>query len=155
MTRKPGPPFDRWPVQHFDPSFGYAWWCGRGIVVSHVIVHRATGATSRAFLSYEESTVKKHADEVAQSGGLFVVHDFRMLEGYDSDARRIYQDHIRERPKGQLRGAVVCVNKVAPLLRMALQGTNLVATLVHGAKIELTTDLEGALQKYDVPIPKP
>jgi hypothetical protein len=55
---------------------------------------------------------------------------------------------MQSRPKGYLRGSVVCVAKAGPLLRMAVQAANLVASVSHGVKVELTRDLQGALQKY-------
>jgi hypothetical protein len=149
----PGRPFEHWPTNDFDPRYGYAWWCGSGIVVTHITVSHSSEVTVRAYLDFESDILRKYADELDQSGGLFVIHDWREVKSYDSIARRTWQKRMNERPKGYLRGSVVCVVKAAPLLRMAVQSANVVASLTHNAKVELTTDIEGALRAHGMPRP--
>ena len=55
---------------------------------------------------------------------------------------------MRQRPKGYLRGSVVCVARANALLKMAVQAANVVASVTHGAKVDLTTDLAAALERY-------
>jgi hypothetical protein len=141
-------PFDRWPIQHYDAHYGYAWYCGKGLVVSHITVAHGSEAAATAYHDYEERILRDHAAELAKNGGLFVIHDWRVLETYDAAARQLWQERMQSRPKGYLRGSIVCVKKAGPLLRMAVQAANLVASLSQGAKVELTNDLGAALRKY-------
>jgi hypothetical protein len=144
------PPFDRWTVQHYDDRYGYAWYCGDAMIVSHITRSHGSVAAARAYHDYEERILRERAADCERCGGLFVIHDWRAMETYDADARRVWQERMRARPKGYLRGSVVCVASAGALLRMAVQAANLVASVVHGAHVELSTDLEGVLQKHDV-----
>jgi hypothetical protein len=47
---------------------------------------------------------------------------------------------MRQRPKGYLRGSVVCVAR-ANSPQDGGAAANVVASVIHGAKVELTTDL--------------
>ena len=143
------PPFDRWPVQHAIPGYGYAWYCGRGLIVSHVTVSHGTKEAASAYHDYESSMLTLHAADLEQAGGLFVIHDWRALSTYDAGARQVWQERMKARKKGYLRGSVVCVARAAPLLKMAVQAANLWASLLHGAKVELTTDIRAALAAHD------
>lgn len=153
MLRKP--PFDRWSVQHQDEHYGYAWYCGDALIVSHITTPHGTSAAARSYHDYETHMLREHADDCRRCGGLFVIHDWRAMETYDADARRVWQDRMRERPKGYLRGSTVCVASAGALLRMAVQAANLVASVVHGAHVELTTELEATLRKHHVPLTGP
>jgi hypothetical protein len=144
------PPFDRWPAGHFDPHYGFAWYCGRGLIVSHLTIRHATEAAATAYHDFEEHVLRTQAREIAENNGLFVIHDWRLLHTYDPSARRVWQERMQGRAKGYLRGSIVCVSKAGPLLRMAVQAANLVASLAHGAKVELSTDLYAALRAHDV-----
>jgi len=143
------PPFDRWPVQHEDPRYGYAWYFGRGLIVSHLTISHGTKEGANAYHDYESSILRLHDREVAEAGGLFVIHDWRAIVTYDSEARRIWQERMKSRKKGYLRGSVVCLARAAPLLKMAVQAANLWASVLHGAKVELTTDLRAALLAHN------
>jgi hypothetical protein len=143
LARKP--PFDQWPIDHVDPRYGYAWYCGQALIVSHITVSHGTEAAATAYHDFESSVLRDHAAEVAEYGGIFVIHDWRAMVTYDAGARRIWQDRMQSRKKGYLRGSVVCLTRATPLLRMAVQAANLVASVTHGAKVELTTDIDAAL----------
>lgn len=93
--------------------------------------------------------MEDHAADVAERGGIFVIHDWRTMVTYEAEARRVWQDRMQTRPKGYLRGSVVCVLKAAPLLRMAVQAANVVASVTHQAKVSLTTDLQAALAEHE------
>lgn len=148
----PKAPFESWPVQHYDPRYGFAWYCGAGVIVSHVVIAHGSDAVAHAYHDFEGSVLHERAVEIAAAGGLFVIHDWRALVSYDANARRVWQDRMKSRKKSYLRGSVVCVEKASPLLKMAVQAANVVASVLHGAKVELTTDLRGALATY-VPTP--
>jgi hypothetical protein len=143
-------PFDQWRVQQFDPHYGYAWYCGEGLIVSHVTVTHCTVASARAYHAFEGAVLRDRAAEIARAGGLFVIHDWRTMGSYEREGRQFWQARMRERPKGYLKGSLVCVAKANKLLRMAVEGANLIASLTHGGKVELTTDIDEALRRYHV-----
>ena len=142
-------PFDRWPVQHDDPRYGYAWYCGRGLIVSQTTVSHGSKEAAYAYHDYEGTILRLHAEEIAAAGGLFVIHDWRTLATYDTEARRVWQERMKSRKKGYLRGSVVCLTQAAPLLKMAVQAANLWASVLHGAKVELTSDIRAALLAHN------
>jgi hypothetical protein len=154
MLDQPRRPLERWPVQHRDDSYGFAWYCGRGIIVSQVIYPHGSAAAARNYHSFEEKVLRERSSELARHGGLFVVHDWRAMQTYDSEARRIWQERMREREKGYLRGSVVCVAKAGALLKMAVQAANVITSVVHGVRVELTEDLEQVLQKHAIDGPR-
>lgn len=149
MSLQRRPPFDKWPIHHMDARYGYAWYLGRGLIVSQLAVTHGTEAAAHAHHDFESAVLREYADEVAENGGIFVIHDWRVMLTYDSSARRVWQERMQVRHKGYLRGAVVCLAKAAPLLKMAVQAANLVASVTHGAKVELTTDIDAALAEHD------
>jgi hypothetical protein len=77
------------------------------------------------------------------------------MQTYDAGARRVWQERMRERPRGYLRGSIVCLSSAGALLRMAVQAANLVASVVHSAHVELTTDLDATLREHNVPLHGP
>ena len=153
MTMSRLPPFDRWPPQHVDPHYGFAWYCGKGLVVSHVAVTRGSVPAAHAYHDYEDLMLLEHAEEIEEAGGLFVIHDWRAMETNDPEAGRVWQARMAKRPKRYLRGSIVCLVKATPLLRMAVQAANLVASVSQGAKVELTRDIETALRAHGAAAP--
>ena len=147
------PPFDRWPVQHCDPYYGYAWYCGNGMIVSHVTTPHGSARAAHSYHDFEARVLRERAADCKRAGGLFVIHDWRVMTSYDAEARRVWQERMRSNEKGYLRGSVVCVARPHALLRMAVQAANLVASVVHGAKVELSDDIVSTLEKYGLSNP--
>lgn len=154
MLSQPLPPFDHWPVQHRDPQFGFAWYCGRGIVVSQVVLAHGSVNAALSYHDYEERLLRERSAELARHGGLFVIHDWRAMRTYDAAARRVWQERMRAREKGYLRGSVVCVTRAGALLKMAVQAANLVTSVVHGVSVELSEDLDAVLREHVVGGPR-
>jgi len=117
--------------------------------VSHITVAHGTAKAAHAYHDYEERILEEYAREVEENRGIFVIHDWRLMATYETEARRVWQDRMKARRKGYLRGSVVCLLKANPLLRMAVQTSNVVAALTHQAKVDLTTDIEAALAEHD------
>jgi hypothetical protein len=154
MPPKPKSPFDDWPVPDFyAPDYGFAWMCEGGLVVSHAEATWGHEAGVAGYLEFEDRVLERYRTEIAAAGGLYVIHDWRAVTGYDSGARMHWQEQLRKRPKGYLRGSTVCVTKVAPLLKMAVQAANLVASLTQSARVDLATDLDQVLAQHR-PIPR-
>jgi hypothetical protein len=150
MLSRPRSPFESWLVQHRDDSYGFAWYCGRGIIVSQVISTHGSVSAARNYHRFEEQVLRDRAVELKRAGGLFVIHDWRAMQTYDGEARRIWQERMREREKGYLRGSVVCVARAGALLKMAVQAANVVTSTVHGVRVELSDDLEAVLRLHKI-----
>jgi len=150
MHDQPRAPLDRWPIQHRDPNYGFAWYLGRGIIVSQVVAAHGTATAAHTYHNFEERILRERAPELSRHGGLFVIHDWRAMLTYDAEARRVWQERMKERERGYLRGSIVCVARSSALLKMAVQAVNVVASLLHGCKIELTEDVEVALREAGV-----
>jgi hypothetical protein len=147
------PPLEAWPVHHVNEHYGYAWYCGAGVVVSQVTVVHATREAAAAYHNFEESILRDCAQDLKAAGGLFAIHDWRGVKSYDASARALWQERMRSRPKGYLRGSVVCVDRANALLRMAVQAANVVASLTQSGKVEVTTDLVPVLARHAITRP--
>ena len=153
MLSRPLAPFDTWLVQHRDDNYGFAWYCGRGIIVSQVVAAHGSAAAAWSYHHFEEQVLRDRAVELKRYGGLFVIHDWRAMQTYDAEARRIWQARMREREKGYLRGSVVCVARAGALLKMAVQAANVVTSTVHGVHVELSDNLEQVLRTHKLDVP--
>jgi hypothetical protein len=120
------------------------------VIVSQVTLPHGTAAAAHSYHDFETRILRERADEMKHAGGLFVIHDWRLMLTYDAEARRVWQERMRAHQKGYLRGSVVCVARANALLRMAVQAANLVATMLHGASVELSSDVEGTLRTHGV-----
>jgi hypothetical protein len=141
---RPAAPFDRWPVQLFDPAYGFVWWATPAAVVSQSIVPRGTRAAAEWIQSCIDAALEARAAEIRDAGGVFIFHDWRATSGYDSDARKHYLSRMRARPRDYLRHSVVAVD-ASPLFRMAVEAGNLVAAMTARAKVEIVKDPAPAL----------
>jgi hypothetical protein len=144
-------PFDRWPVQAFDPAFGYAWYARPATYVTQMWVTHGTVACARFIQDHIDLLLVHKKDEIAAAGGLLVLHDWRHATGYDTEARREFIERLRGRPR-YMRRAVTCV-AVTPVLRMVIEAGNLVAKIVTGAKSELAEDPAPILREERVEVP--
>lgn len=120
------------------------------MIVSQVTLPHGTAAAAHSYHDFETRILRERAQDVKSAGGLFVIHDWRLMLTYDAEARRVWQERMRAHEKGYLRGSVVCVARANALLRMAVQAANLVATMLHGASVELSSDIEATLRAHGV-----
>lgn len=155
MADGPAPPLDDWPVQLHDRRFGYVWYCPGAIVVTQITLTHGTAEAASIYMDVEEQLLSACASDVREAGGLYVVHDWRRLQTYDAAARREWQERMKERPSGYLRGSTACVERAGPLLKMAVQGANLLAAMTHGGRIELSTDMAATLKELGIERPAP
>lgn len=125
------------------------------MIVSQVTLPHGTAAAAHSYHDFETRILRERAQDVKSAGGLFVIHDWRLMSTYDVEARRVWQERMRAHEKGYLRGSVVCVARANALLRMAVQAANLVATMLHGASVELSSDVEATLRTHGVVAPSP
>jgi hypothetical protein len=148
------PPLDRWPEQLVDPRFGHAWFTAPAVFLNQLDVQRATLETVNVLHDAIDDVLAKRRPEIDAAGGLTIIHDWRQLQGYDSQARRTYLDRMRRREPGYLKLAVAVVRD-SPLLRMAVQTGNMLMALRIGGRLELSLDLEDVLDKHGVQTPTP
>lgn len=151
----PRSPMDRWPVQVADPRFGYAWYCGEGVVVSQAVLTHGTEEAAHAYHDVVDAALAAAPAEFEAAGGLYVIHDFRLVRKYDAGARTAWQERMRRRGRGYLRGSTVVVHQASPLLKMAVQAINLMASLSLGSRIELASDPSVVLAELGVTGPAP
>lgn len=150
----PRVPFDRWPVQVYDPAFGFVWYTQPATLVTQMSIVHGTLASARVIQDHIDLVLAHRAAEIAAEGGLFLLHDWRAATGYDSDARQQFMERLRARPRDYMRGAVTCV-VMTPLVGMAAQAGSLVATMVTGKKTEIAADPAPILRTWNVQAPQP
>ena len=148
----PRVPFDRWPVQAFEPAFGFLWYTSPAVLVSQAAVPHIPLAAVRVVQDHIDLALAHRATDNAAHGGLLILHDWRMVTGYDRDARLEFFARMRGRPRSYMRHAITCV-ALSPILRMAVEAGNLAATLVSGAKSEVGSDPAPILREHKVAAP--
>lgn len=149
---RPRAPFETWPVQAVDERFGFGWWTAPAILVCQATVERATAENAAVVQSWIDAALEERAREVREAGGLFIFHDWRSVRSYDSSARKTYLARMRARPRDYLRHSVTVV-AANPMLRMAVETGNLVASMVTGRKVELAHDPAAVIAAHDIRSP--
>jgi hypothetical protein len=149
----PRPPFDRWPVQAYDPSFGFAWYTQPATFVTQLTVEHGTLACARFIQDHIDLVLEHRSEDVASAGGLLIVHDWRAAASYDLEARREFIERMRARPRSYSRHAVTCM-AFSPMLRMVVEAGNLVLTLVTGTKGEIASDPASVIAKHRIETPR-
>lgn len=150
----PRAPFDRWPIQAFDPAFGFAWYARPAVFVTQAMVEKGTLEGAQRVQGWLDLVLEHRADEIRAAGGVFVLHDWTAVAGYTSEGRQHYLARMRARPHDYLRHSVTCV-RANPLFRMAVEAGNLVAAITARAKVELGTDPAAALAAHRIRPPTP
>jgi hypothetical protein len=136
-------------------EFGYAWYPAPGVMISQAVRRHATAAMAIRFQDLVDAVLLHDAQAIHRLGGITVINDWRLIESYDSEARKIIQDRMKRRPKGYLKATILAVPSATPLLRMAVQAANLLAALTSGGRVELTDDLELTLSILGLGPPAP
>ena len=149
ISPSPCAPLDSWPVQAFDPRFGFAWWSDPATLVCQAVVERATAENAELVQSWIDLALRHRADDVAAAGGLFIFHDWRSVRSYDIEARKAYLARMRARPRDYLRHSVTVIS-ASPLLRMAVETGNLVASMVAGRRVEIAHDAVAVMREHAI-----
>jgi hypothetical protein len=140
----PAPPFERWPIHSYHPAYGYCWFSREGAaLVTQTHVKRADLAAARVFTDWIDRAVRHEVEVWSASKGLLLLHDWRSVGGYDSDARTLVIERQRQRPKGYAR-RVCCVLDPTPLWRMALTVSDLTLALLGCPPAGLMRDMNRA-----------
>jgi hypothetical protein len=150
----PFAPFLNWPTHLYDERFGFAWYTSPATFVNQIHQTHGTVEVARAVHEAIDYVLCHQADDIAKHGGLLIIHDWRVMTGYDSRARQEYLAHMRARKKGYLRH-VVAVLPNTPLLRMAVETANIVMAFGSGGILRIENDPCPALEKHGVRCPDP
>jgi hypothetical protein len=149
MDYSPREPFADWPIQLFDPRFGFAWYTEPCVFVDQIVYPQGTRDVAEALQDTIEHVLEREREAIAKHGGLLAIHDWRLVTGYTSEARITFLDRMRKRKKGYLRH-VVAVMQDTPLLKMAAQTANVVMALGAGGRLHVTVDARVALVRNGV-----
>ena len=149
-TPRPQSPFDSWPVQFFDPRYGFAWFVEPAILVTQSIERHGSLAVINLFNDLVDEVLELRADSIRAAGGLFFFYDWRSVESYDSDARIRQTERMRRRASGYNRRTVIVISPQNRFLSMALEAANLFSTIALKSRIELATDAADALARADI-----
>lgn len=151
----PRPPFAEWPVQHFDPLIGFFWYAHPAAFVSQSVVAHGSRALVERQNDLLDRVLAGRADEIHAHGGILILNDWRSVTGYDQDARARQRARMEARPAGYARRTIIIVKTESRLLRMAIEATNLLATLKRKAQIEVDFDPAHALSHVRLVPPSP
>jgi hypothetical protein len=151
---KPHHPLTTWPLHFKDWRFGLAWYTAPGVFVNQIHQSHGSVAVANALHDAIDHVLFHHAEDLKKHGGLMVIHDWRKMTSYDSEAREAYLERMRARPSGYLRKAVAVIPST-PLLRMAVQTANIVMAMRSGGTLQFATDLAAVLEQYEVRHPTP
>jgi len=145
-------PFTGWPVQVTDARLGYLWHVAPNFFLNQTQIRHADANAANALHDWIDRLLAARRDEIAGAGGLVILHDWRSLEGYERDARRVFQARMRARPAGYLKTGYTIVPST-PLFRMAIEAAGLAAVLGSGGRVELGTDPEPILRRLRIAPP--
>ena len=148
-AKDPSPPFSSWPLQFSDPDVGFAWYVGKGIIVTQASATHGTVRVATVVSDWIDELRERHHEEFDRFGGVLGIHDWRRIRTYESDARKVWVERINKRPPGYLRKAVVIVGD-SPLLKMAVAGANMFLAVAsrNDGRIEVATNVYQILNKY-------
>lgn len=147
-------PFDRWPEQLVDARFGYAWFTAPSVFLNQLTDRHATITTVHALHDAIDHVLERRREEIDAHGGLTIIHDWRELRSYDSDARKAYLERMKRREPGYLKQAIAIVGNT-PLLRMAVQTANILMAMRIGGSLDLSNDADAVLRRCRVASPLP
>ncbi|HEY5961995.1 MAG TPA: hypothetical protein VIV60_35800 [Polyangiaceae bacterium] len=146
-------PLNAWPIQFSNPEVGFAWYVSPGILVTQATAVHANGRIAAVLSDWVDLVLEAHREEFSRCGGMLGIHDWRRFRSYDSDARRLWMERIRRRPKGYLRKGIIIVGQ-SPLIKMAVAGANMIVTLATGGQFEIATNASQVIREYDVRPPR-
>lgn len=150
----PQAPFTGWPIQWVEPGLGYAWYVEPATLVVQAFVTHGTADAAGRYMDVIDRLIEAKLDDLCAAGGLTILLDWHLMQTYEPDARRLILERMKRRPKGYLRRTVACLPST-PLLKMAVQGVNLVAAFMGGASVELCDDAREAIEKHHINPPPP
>jgi hypothetical protein len=119
----PQPPFDRWPRPAFHVDYGFAWYSSaQRALITQTTVSRARREGGLVLCDWIDAALREDAAAIDAAGGTFLLHDFRSLDGYDTETRMVINERIKLR-KADTHGGRSwwCVRRRCGAWRCALQ----------------------------------
>jgi hypothetical protein len=138
--RRPVEPFAAWPVQYLEPSVGFYWYFEPATLICQSFAPHGTLEVIDRHNDVVDRVLARHRKEIQAAGGLFMLFDWRSVQGYDQDARARQRERMQARGKTYARRTVVVIHPANRLLRMAVGAANLFATMFLKSQIEILTD---------------
>ena len=138
--REPVAPFATWPVQHVEPSVGFYWYVEPATLICQSHAEHGTIEVIDRHNDVVDRILARHRKAIEAAGGLFMIFDWRSVQGYNQDARARQRERMQAREKTYARRTVVVIHPANRLLRMAVGAANLFATLFFRSSIEILTD---------------
>ena len=145
-------PFSTWPVQLYDPRFGFAWYTEPCVFVNQLIHSRGTVEVAEGLHDAIDHVLARERASIERHGGLMMIHDWRKMTSYDTEARVAYLARMKARNRLYLR-QVVAVLPDRPLVRMAVQTANIVMALSSGGHLRIATQVAPILTELGVHVP--
>lgn len=155
LDQRPAPPFEAWPVQIHEEGLGFAWYAEPAAFVLQAGVEHGTVAFVDRFNDLIDHILLVRRDAVRAAGGVFILHDWRRMSGYDKEARTRAFERMRARERGYSRRTIVAVSPKSRLLRMAVEAGNLFATVTLRSTVELVTEPAQVLRRSGIQAPSP
>lgn len=155
LGKRPEPPFSNWPVQIYEEGLGFAWYAEPAVFVLQTEADYGTVPYVERFNDLIDRVLAVRAESVERASGLFILHDWRKMTGYDKAARSRAIERMRARESGYSRRTVVAVNPQSRLLRMAVEAVNLFAVVTLRSKVELVTDPGPVIARAGIIPPEP
>lgn len=146
---RPRAPFLTWPHHLYDERFGFAWYTAPATFVNQVERTHGTIEVANGIHDAIDHVLEQHAEDIERHGGLLMIHDWRTLTGYDSQARQLYLERMKGRDRRYLRH-VVAVLPDRPLIKMAVETANIVMALSSGGRLRMESDPSAALARHEV-----
>ncbi len=141
-------------MQLEEPRYGYAWWAPGAVFVNQPRKDRAEVADAHFVHDLIDQCLASCPDDVAASGGVTIVHDWRALQHYDAAARPAFMARMKNRPPGYLKCAVAVLRPdVSAILRMAVEGANLFAAIALQRDIRVAFDIDAEVARVGVTAP--
>jgi hypothetical protein len=146
---------NRWPVHIKDDDVGYFWFAEPNFIVNQPHVDSATEELAGRFNDHIDELLLTNAAALAAAGGAIVIGDWRLVKNYSPAARRAFVERVRKRPPSLMQASIVILEKVAPLLRMAVQTTDLLSTVTGRSRVRVSDDIESIFAELGVRTPAP
>jgi hypothetical protein len=150
---RPRIPFAEWPVQ-LAVSSGFIWYTDPGVFVTQSYIEHATLDGTMAMTTCVDAVLRYRGDELRRLGGLLIIHDWRSLKTWDTDARQHLVQRSKDRRPGEVRAVVIALS-INPLLRMAAQVINVMMAAAGAASLDIVDSVAPALTKHRVKTPSP
>lgn len=132
--------------------YGIAWYTRPAAFVTQSHLEHGTVAAAMMTEAAIDRVLARFSTEIATAKGLLVIHDWRKVATFDPRVVPFYVDRLTVRSRQSIRGIVLGV-QVNMLARLAMQAVSGTVSRVHGIEMEVSSDLQATLAKYNIQRP--